>query len=561
MQLQFPSGDLQPRRNQSGLAVTLRPYQEEALRGLDLCWQSRAEANPIVVVPTGGGKSILIAESARRCLVKRSGARVIVATHVQELVDQNYRAMKRVWPDAPVGIYSAGLGRRDTWAQITFASVQSIFRDHAKLGRTDLLMIDEAHLVSRKASGMYSQLIAGLRETNAACQLVGYTATPWRMDSGYLTEPYGDDPPLFDEIAYEISLLELIADGYLSPPISISTTAKQSVKGVAKRGGEFVESDLDAAVNTDALNRKIVRESIERGEDRRKWLCFGVTIDHCIRLADEFMRQGIPAAMVSGETPKGERRALINAFRAGKLRVLTSVNVLGTGFDVPDVDMIVAARPTCSPGLWLQQAGRGLRIADGKSNCLVLDFAGNTLRFGLLDQIKGISKREKKTLVEEVTVKACDLCGAYSPKESEYCTGCGAAFPKPPQKAPQDRESKLVSKAHDGRVATDLTELQWRPVLGVSYHRHSKPGKPDSLRVTYQVPGEFFGISQWVCLEHHGEIAQKYAHSWWRRAAPGQPIPATVNEALALASRTIPCPRRILVRPEGSFWRIEKAEY
>lgn len=557
MQLNLPVPES---RRSGGLAVTLRPYQEEALRGLDLCWQSRAEANPIVVVPTGGGKSILIAESARRCLQRRRGARVIVATHVQELVDQNYRAMRRVWPDAPTGVYAAGLGRKDTWAQITFASVQSIYRSYADLGRTDLLMIDEAHLVSRKASGMYSQLIAGLREINPDCQLVGYTATPWRMDSGYLTEPYGDDPPLFDEIAYEISLLELIADGFLSPPVSIATKAQQSVKGVAKRGGEFVEADLDKAVNTRALNERIVRESVERSEGRRKWLCFGVTIDHCTRLADEFMRQGIPAAMVSGETPKGERRALIKAFREGKLRVLTSVNVLGTGFDVPDVDMIIAARPTCSPGLWLQQAGRGLRTADGKDNCLILDFAGNTLRFGLLDQIKGISKREKKAPVEEVSVKSCELCGAYSPKTSEYCTGCGAAFPAP-QKAPQDRESKLVAKAHDGRVATDLTELQWRPVLGVSYHRHSKPGKPDSLRVTYQVPGEFFGISQWVCLEHHGEIAQKYAHSWWRRAAPGTSIPATVSEALAMAPHTIPCPRRILVRPEGRFWRIEKADY
>lgn len=536
--------------------VELRWYQQEAIDAVFRVWGERPGAAPLIVLPTGAGKSIVVAEIARRCFEQNPQSRVINAVHVMELVAQNYLQMRRIWPTAPAGIYAASLGRKDR-ARIVFGSVQSLARNPQAMGACQLLIIDEAHLVPHEQDGQYRTLIKGLRAINPNMRVLGLTATPWRTNSGNLCEPYKDNEPLFDEVAYELTILELLMEGFLSPLVSRKTTTHLNVQGVRTRGGEFVDADLDRAVNKDDINAQIVEETIAAGEDRRAWLVFAVTIDHARRLAEAFRERGIAAAHVSGETPKPERSRLINQFKAGQLRCLVSVNVLGTGFDAPHVDLIAMARPTKSPGLYLQQAGRGMRLAEGKQNCLLLDFAGNVMRHGLVDRVKGVHKKRGEE-TEEENLKECEACHAYNPKSATTCSSCGAPFEKQVRE-PVDRESKLFGRNMAERVQTTQDELRMVHIMSVWYQRHQKPGSPDSLRVFHLVPGETWPVSDFVCLEHEG-YAQKKAHEWWRRRSTGGQPPASVSEALSRVHE-LRQPRRALVRREGKFLEIVSVQF
>ncbi|MDD3095876.1 MAG: DEAD/DEAH box helicase family protein, partial [Candidatus Marinimicrobia bacterium] len=194
--------------------ITLRPYQNDALAGLDNYWLRGAGRNPIISAPTGSGKSLLIAEFVRRTLAEYQNLRVMVLVDSRELVRQNAEELRAIWPEAPVGVYSAGLKRRQKNAQITFAGIQSVYRRASEFGVIHIVIVDECHMIPRASSSRYGTFLRGLRAINPNVVAIGLTATPYRLDSGLLTEGEG---ALFDGIAYDIDIAGLIADGYLSP--------------------------------------------------------------------------------------------------------------------------------------------------------------------------------------------------------------------------------------------------------------------------------------------------------------------------------------------------------
>jgi DNA repair protein RadD len=263
-----------------------------------------------------------------------------------------------MWEWAPAGVYSAGLNRRDLAAQMLFAGIQSVHKKVRQLGTVDLLMVDEAHLIPRKADTMYGRFIRDLREANPDMRLLGLTATDYRTDSGRLTE--GDDR-MFDAVAFEYGLRAAIDDGYLAPLISKATATALDTSGVAKRGGEFVASALQAAVDKHDLNVGIVDDVVRYGHDRRSWLVFATGVEHAMHLRDEIRRRGFGAEVVDGNTPPGERARILADFKGYRLRAVVNCGVLTTGFNHPGVDLIAAARPTESTGLYVQIAGRGTR--------------------------------------------------------------------------------------------------------------------------------------------------------------------------------------------------------
>jgi DNA repair protein RadD len=192
------------------MTLSLRPYQRAAIEAL-YDYFSASSGNPLVVMPTGTGKSLCIAGFTREAIAAYGDTRVLILTHVKELIQQNFMTMLRAWPEAPAGIYSAGLSRRDIHAQILFAGIQSIHRHARQVQRCDLVLIDEAHLLGRGDSGMYRSFLAQLNEINAGLlKVVGFTATPYRLDSGMLHE--GKDR-LFTDIAFQVPVLEMIQQG------------------------------------------------------------------------------------------------------------------------------------------------------------------------------------------------------------------------------------------------------------------------------------------------------------------------------------------------------------
>ena len=516
--------------------LTLRPYQQAAIAAIYGYFQEN-KGNPIVILPTAAGKSLVAASFIEGVLKSWPDQRILIVTHVRELIAQNHAEMIGLWPEAPAGIYSAGLCKREARARILFAGIQSIHRRAAEIGHTDLVLIDEAHLIPGNSSTMYRRFLDGLARINPALKVIGLTATPYRLDSGMLHEGKN---ALFTDIAYEAPVRDLIDAGYLSPLVSKQPTTRLDVSKVGTRAGDFIQRDLAAAVDQEAITRAVVTEIIEHGRDRKSWLAFCSGVEHARHVAEEFARQGIICSTIFGDTPKDERDAIIVAFKRGEIRALASMGVLTTGFNAPAVDLIALLRPTKSAGLYVQMVGRGTRLAPGKENCLVLDFAGNVRRHGPIDLVR--PKRPGEGGGGDAPTKVCPKCESIIALSAAECPDCGYVFPP--------RAVKIAPTAATLPVLSP--KVQWLPVHGVSYSRHDKLGGLPSLKVTYSCGLKSY--SEWVCIEHPGYARQKAAE-WWRKRAPGCPVPLTVDQAIAEAAR-LARPSAISVRPSGRYVEV-----
>lgn len=530
--------------------IQLRPYQQASIDAVFDFWREGGQ-NPLVDLATGLGKSVVIAKLTRDLLEAYPDLRVLMLVHVRELVQQNFQALLRLWPQAPAGIYSAGLGRRESHHRITFASIQSVFRKARELGPRDLVLIDEAHLVPAADDGMYRTLLTGLRAQRPDMRVAGFTATPFRLGTGLLTDKvYGRATndirePLFDKIVYSYGIRGGIEDGWLSPLISKQSLTSVDISGARRRLGEFVTSDLEAAFDTDDVTRSAVNELLEYGRDRQSWLVFCSGVDHAHHVRDAIRAAGVTCQTITGDTESGERARHIAEFKAGRLRCLTNANVLTTGFDAPGVDMIAMLRPTLSAGLYVQMVGRGTRKADGKNNCLVLDFAGNVRRHGPVDMVEIKSKGPG---TGEAPTKICTNCNSIVHLSLRFCPDCGEPFPI-------EEEPKHEPKAVGGPIlSTEATRAKPEDQPVMSWHavRHSKPGSPDSLKVTY-----FAGLmsyQEWVCFEHTG-YARGKAERWWLQHRGAAPVPADVTDALARFG-SLKRPDMIQTRQNGKWFEI-----
>ncbi|MFC6747120.1 DEAD/DEAH box helicase [Methylobacterium persicinum] len=372
--------------------LTLRDYQRDSLDALYAYWQDGG-GNGLIVLPTGAGKALVIAALTSELLARWPDLRIGIVTHTRELVAQNFKELLGYWPAAPAGIYSAGLGRRDTRSRILFMSIQSVFRKVRQLGAFDVIIVDEAHLIPRSSDTSYGRFLADLRDLTPDMRVVGTTATPYRLDSGRLDE---GDGAIFDRVVYDANVGDLIRESYLSPLVSKATFTQLDTTGVAKRGGDFVPGQLAAAVDHDHITRAAVAEMVQFGAERRAWLAFCAGVAHALHVRDAIREAGFTAETVTGETPAGERDRIIGAFKAGRIRCLTSVSVLTTGFNVPQVDMLALLRPTQSTGLYVQMVGRALRKAPGKTDALILDYAGCVKAHGPIDAITARGRRRRR---------------------------------------------------------------------------------------------------------------------------------------------------------------------
>lgn len=560
-----------------------RIYQIETVQALLDYWRDGG-GNPLVDLATGTGKSVCIAGLIDELLTDYPDMRVLALVHTRELVEQNVKAFLRVRPGASVGINCSGLGRRDRMQQILFASIQSVQRDDAfSLGMRDLVVIDEAHLLPKKGEGMYRSLIERLRERVPDLRVAGFTATPYRLDSGRLDEGGGR---IFDRIVYTYGIGDAVADGWLAPLVSKGTVTGMDLSGVTRRGGEFVEADLQRAVDRDDVTEGACDEIVAMGEGRRSWLAFCAGVEHAYHVRDALRRRGVSCETVTGETPVGDRDRIIQWFREGRIRCLTNAMVLTTGFDVVGVDLIAMLRPTLSTGLYIQICGRGTRpvypqgfdangatveervaaiAGSSKPNCLVLDFAGNVVRHGPVDAITPPSapgQRGKARPAEgavkpdTIAAKICPNCRRIAALDSFVCADCGFEWerPKPQHKAQADAESVIMTGQ---RSTAPAFKDPWLKVTDIEFAHHTKrtdPNAPPTLRVDY-VCG-FTCHSEWVCFEHEGPARAK-AEKWWRDMRGRQPTPATVAEALARCEEGETArPSDIVTRRDGQFMRV-----
>lgn len=525
--------------------ISLRPYQAEAIEAVNAFWRSGG-GNPLVEMATGTGKSMVIAELVRNIREEYPAMRILMLVHVKELVEQNFKALLKLYPDGSMGIYSAGLGRRDGHHAVTFASIQSVYKKAAALGPRHLVLIDEAHLVPSAGEGMYLRLLNDLRQQVPDLRVVGFTATPYRLDIGRLDQ---GDGRIFDETVYSYGIRQGIEDGFLSPLISKATAAQIDVSSVARRGGEFVPGQLETAA--DKITAEAVDEIIRFGEGRRAWLAFCAGVAHAEAVRDAFRARGVTAETVTGETPSVDRDRIFRAYRAGHIRVLTGANVFTTGFDAPLVDLIAMLRPTLSTSLYVQMVGRGTRLCDGKANCLVLDFARNVARHGPVDSVsvgsKGGAGDDGKVPVDSQRAKECPDCKSLVALNAHSCPDCGHEWPiedKPKHEAAADSELGILS--------TETVPPKMLPVVDWEFAVWRKLGSADSIRVSY-----YAGIStvnEWLAFEYSGR-PREHACRWWAAHSGLMPFPKTTDEAMSRTGE-LTRPATISVKPNGKYFDI-----
>lgn len=511
--------------------ISLRPYQQHAVNAVYQHLRERDD-NPVVVIPTGGGKTPVMATICRDAVQTWSG-RVLILAHVKELLQQSVDKLKQVCSDLPVGVYSAGLKRRDTEHAVIVAGIQSVYKRACELDAFDLILVDECHLIPSDGEGMYRQFLSEERVLNPQVRVVGFTATPFRLDAG----PICREDHFLNTVCYEVGVRQLIADGFLSPLISKAGIAKADTSQLHVRAGEFVASEVEAAMDDAQLVEAACAEVAEITRDRQSVLIFASGVQHgrhVVKVLAE--KHGIDCGFVCGETPDGERDEQLTRFRGEQrglfqhppLKYLCNVNVLTTGFDAPNVDCVVLLRPTLSAGLYYQMVGRGFRLHPGKASCLVLDYGGNVLRHGPVDQLQVIEKRGDGT--GEAPAKECPSCRALIAPAYSNCPQCGHAFPPPERKKHESQASKA------GVLSGHVTDCEYE-VRDISYSVHTKKdadeSAPKTLRVDYRL-GLDYWVSEWICIEHTG-WARRKAEQWWKARSP-DPVPESAPEAADLAN-------------------------
>jgi len=511
--------------------LTLRPYQREAVQSVYRHLRERDD-NPCVVIPTGGGKTPVMATICDDAVSQWNG-RVLVLAHVKELLEQTAGTLNHMAPQLHVGVHSAGLGRRDTEHPVIVAGIQSVYKRAADLEPVDLAIIDEAHMIPPEGDGMYQTFLSEARLVNPRLRVIGLTATPFRMTSGMICTP----EHFLNAVCYEVGVKELIRDGYLCALRTKAGTAKADTSALHVRGGEFIANEVEDLMDQDGLVRGACAEIVQHTRDRRSVLIFASGIRHGQHIVEVLRREhGIECGFVCGDTPTAQRDGLIARFRRrGKpellgdnkpLKYLCNVNVLTTGFDAPNVDCVAMLRPTMSPGLYYQMVGRGFRLCEGKADCLVLDFGGNVLRHGPVDAIRVTDVTKGNG---DAPAKECPQCHAVIAAGYAVCPECGHEFP-PPERQQHDRQASTAGILSG--QATDV-EHQVREVFyGVHQKRDAGPDHPRTMRVEYQVGWQQY-FSEWVCFEHTG-YARAKAEAWWRLRS-NDPVPETADEAVELA--------------------------
>lgn len=526
-----------------------RWYQEEAVTSLWNYFRDGGTGNPVVAMPTGTGKSVVIARFLHSVFNAFPRQKIIVLTHVKELIQQNYEKLLAVWPFAPAGVYSAGLKSRQHGMAITFAGIQSVWKKAALFGHVDLVKIDEAHLMPLESMAMYQKFLSDLRAINPHLKVIGFTATPWRLGQGRIIDPVERKgeliEPLFTDICYDLTSTEqfnrLIAEGYLLPLRPKRTKAVLEADGIHMRGGEFIESELQDFVDAhDELTWAALNEAreIAMNEQRHCWLVFATGIRHANVVGQMLDQLGVTNCVIHSKS--GDRDQAMARWKGGHTTAAVNNNVLTTGVDNPLIDLIVMLRQTASTVLWVQMLGRGTRplyapgfnlddlggrlaaiAASGKRDCRVLDYAGNTRRLGPIND--PVIPRRKGQGSGDAPVKCCDRCDEWVHASVRLCPYCGWEFPF---------ETKLKSEASSQElVRGDDPIVEVFKVDHVTASEHNKIGKPPSLKLSYY-SGFRSVFTDYLLIEHGGYMTNKARRLW--AEMEGDELPATTALALGM---------------------------
>ena len=509
-----------------------RPYQSACIDAVFGWWAAGRQGEwPCVVLPTAAGKTVIFSMLLKRLFEQFPNITALILAHRKELIEQAEAKLKSVWPSAPVGVYAASLGRREQNARILIAARDTVANKLDHIGQRTFVIIDEAHNINQKEEGRYRKILADLKERYPHLVVIGFTATPFRLGQGRI---YGKGK-LFSDVCFKIGMQDLISQGFLAPLTSQAVGAGEiDTTGVRTVGGDFDERELAEIATADDLVDAALADWKAKAFDtgREATVFFCVSRLHAQIVSEKLARMGIDCPFVTGETPDAERAALLAGFSRGDFSAIANVGILTEGWDCPRCDCIALLRPTQSAALYVQMVGRGLRLHDGKSDCLVLDYGGNIKRLGPVDQAdiaepKGGKKRAKSGEPCQVCNRdLCKTCGEWAMDEDgkgHWKNGCGhhnAIGAKQCEACNQPFITHDIKAAAGGIISTERV-IEVFDVESVSCRvATSREGKR-YLRVAYQV-SLFETFYKNIMLGYPGYAGQKAAREWERIAACGE---------------------------------------
>ena len=454
--------------------IQLRPYQSAGIAAIREAFGPLHKRAPLYVLPTGGGKTVLFAHIAHGAGAK--GNRVYILSHRQELIDQISAALDLT--GTPHGFIAASYPTLD--ANVQIASVQTLVRRLDRTPQPDLIVIDEAHHARAET---FERII---REWPRA-KLLGVTATPIRLSG----EGLGT---IFDHLITGPSMRELIEGGYLAP-YRMFRPPTADASDLPKRGGEFVTAAAEALMNKPAITGSAL-EHYRQHADGLPAVVFCVSIKHAKSVADQFREAGYAAFSIDGTMERTVRRGVVEDFRDGRIKVVTSCEILNEGFDVPGAHVGIFLRPTQSLGLYLQQIGRVLRPCEGKSHALLLDHVGNCYRHGLPHETRewslaGDERGEKRK--RGASVRICGHCFCALPAQARVCSECGYEFPAKPREIEQ----------REGELAEVTPEMLARRA------ERREQGRAQSLEALREIERRKGFRRGWAEHVYHGRLAKR----------------------------------------------------
>lgn len=415
------------------MSVKPRPYQSEAVQAV--FDHVRASVSPCLIeLPTGAGKSVVVAELAKRLTAAAPTKTVLCLAPSKELVEQNFHFYKNVY-GYQASMFCASAGGKCIRSSVIFASPMTALKSIDSIAHKGIsaVIIDEAHGLTQTIKEIIERIKAykiGDKAPNDLCRVIGMTATPYRMGTGYIYSTdcttdthvtYDEDKaiePYFSKLLYKISARFLIDNGFLTPPqVGIPVDSYDTSALEVDKMGRFTKKSVDNAFsNKTTKTESIIESLVDISSDKMGVMIFASTVQHAEEIC-RYLPEG-DYRLVTGAMKKADRERTINEFKAQRFKFIVNRDVLTTGFDAPHVDVVAVLRATESPALFQQIVGRALRLHDKKDHALILDYAENIKRHGLAKDIFTPEIRAKRaTEVSGEIGVICPACNAYSEKK------------------------------------------------------------------------------------------------------------------------------------------------
>jgi DNA repair protein RadD len=450
--------------------VNLRDYQQECVTAV---WNEiMHNQTALVVMSTGSGKSVCIYELIRKSLAAADHVKCLVLFDTVLLLSQQAEALKKAIGTEQVSIYCGSHGEYDLSGRVVVGTIQSLKPDALNF---NLILVDEAHVLDEK-SGRYIEFLKNQMDQNPKTKIVGFTATPYRAD-GYI---YGKNK-FFSHPTFERGLKFFINKGILVPPVAKQPDHQMDLSKMRVVRGEYKQEDIDAQAMNKGMAKDQVIDALNRAQDRKKILWFCSSINHAELINDILDELGEYSVTLHSKLETDERSDATNSFMNGEARHLTFITVVSKGWDYPPVDCIVMMRPTRSPSLMVQVAGRGLRRYESKSDCLILDYANVISTMGPLED-PAIEKKGKGT-GEAPRQKTCPECRAYIAPRATECPHCGFTWPKA-------EATKLMLVADENAPLLEK-EFKTLEISKVQMKLHVSKAGNKCIRIDY-LPKNFF---------------------------------------------------------------------